>query len=75
MLTIYVSSAAGLSYTGAVFVTPNGQWPDPDNVETQARIDTALDRCGIKRWELFLVKNSPAISEFETAPLEVLKSV
>lgn len=46
---------AGQSYTGAVLVGPNGAYPS----ETQrSRLVTALDRCGIKEWELFTVDNS-----------------
>lgn len=46
---------AGQSYTGAVLVSPNGAYPS----ETQrSRLVAALDKCGIKEWELFTVDNS-----------------
>ncbi|KAJ0039901.1 hypothetical protein Pint_26995 [Pistacia integerrima] len=45
---------AGQSYTGAVLVSPNGAYPS----ETErSRLVTALDKCGIKEWELFTVDN------------------
>lgn len=46
--------AAGQSYTGAVLVSPNGQYPDQDEGE---RLCMALDKCGIKEWEMFTVDN------------------
>ncbi|KAE8821520.1 Violaxanthin de-epoxidase, chloroplastic [Hordeum vulgare] len=47
------AQAAGQSYTGAVLVTPDGSYPDGDN----PRLDSALEKCGIKKWELFMVDN------------------
>ncbi|KAL6583183.1 hypothetical protein OROMI_005261 [Orobanche minor] len=46
--------AAGLSYTGAILVSPNGLYPDESRKE---RLACALDRCSIKEWELFGVDN------------------
>ncbi|KAK4356137.1 hypothetical protein RND71_025108 [Anisodus tanguticus] len=42
------------SYTGAVLVSPDGQYPAEKGKE---RLVSALDRCGIKEWELFNVDN------------------
>eukprot|EP00850_Spirogloea_muscicola_P018166 SM000163S02334 [mRNA] locus=s163:300101:303983:- [translate_table: standard] len=46
------AAAAGQSYTGAVLVTPDGNWPGERHEE---RLLLALDSCGIKLWELFRV--------------------
>lgn len=48
------ASAAGQAYSGAVLVTPDGQWPGEEEVP---RIEAALDRCGIKFWEMYEVDN------------------
>ncbi|OIT38742.1 hypothetical protein A4A49_02113 [Nicotiana attenuata] len=45
---------AGQSYTGAVLVSPDGQYPAEREKE---RLVSALDRCGIKEWEPFNVDN------------------
>ncbi|GJU43435.1 violaxanthin de-epoxidase, chloroplastic [Tanacetum coccineum] len=45
---------AGQSYTGAVLVSPNGEYPNETEKE---RLVSALDRCCIKEWELFDVDN------------------
>ncbi|XP_071730351.1 violaxanthin de-epoxidase, chloroplastic [Rutidosis leptorrhynchoides] len=45
---------AGQSYTGAVLVSPNGEYP---NEKEKDRLLLALDRCCIKEWELFDVDN------------------
>uniref|UniRef100_A0A161Y0P5 VDE lipocalin domain-containing protein n=1 Tax=Daucus carota subsp. sativus TaxID=79200 RepID=A0A161Y0P5_DAUCS len=45
---------AGQSYTGAVLVSPNGEYPDE---RERGRLVSALDRCHIKEWELFNVDN------------------
>uniref|UniRef100_A0A453F7U6 VDE lipocalin domain-containing protein n=1 Tax=Aegilops tauschii subsp. strangulata TaxID=200361 RepID=A0A453F7U6_AEGTS len=47
------AQAAGQSYTGAVLVTPDGSYPGGDN----PRLDSALEKCGIKKWELYMVDN------------------
>lgn len=47
--------AAGQSYTGAVLVTPDGTWPSKDEAQ---RVNSALEKCGIKDWELYMVDNS-----------------
>ncbi|XP_059624388.1 violaxanthin de-epoxidase, chloroplastic [Cornus florida] len=46
--------AAGQSYTGAVLVSRNGEYP---NEMERQRLVAALDRCAIKEWELFTVDN------------------
>lgn len=45
---------AGQSYTGAVLVSPNGEYPDE---RERGKLVSALDRCHIKEWELFNVDN------------------
>ncbi|KAA8546922.1 hypothetical protein F0562_003351 [Nyssa sinensis] len=45
---------AGQSYSGAVLVSPNGEYPS--EIESRA-LASALDRCGIKEWELYTVDN------------------
>ncbi|KAK4853269.1 hypothetical protein QYF36_006378 [Acer negundo] len=45
---------AGQSYTGAVLVSPDGAYP---NETERGRIVSALEKCGIKEWELFTVDN------------------
>ncbi|XP_077221359.1 violaxanthin de-epoxidase-like protein [Tasmannia lanceolata] len=46
---------AGQSYTGAVLVSPNGDYPPEMGHE---RMVSALEKCGIKEWELYTVDNS-----------------
>ncbi|GBF96948.1 glycolate dehydrogenase [Raphidocelis subcapitata] len=48
------ASRAGMSYSGAVLGTPDGAWPEAH----ADRISAALDRAGIKLWELSRVDNS-----------------
>lgn len=48
--------AAGQSYTGAVLVSPDGAYPQKDH--QKERVVAALEKCGIKEWELFAVDNS-----------------
>lgn len=45
---------AGLSYTGAVLVSPDGAYP---NEKESKRLSSALEKCEIKDWELFTVDN------------------
>ncbi|GMY11225.1 violaxanthin de-epoxidase, chloroplastic [Fagus crenata] len=45
---------AGQSYTGAVLVSPDGAYP---NDMERSRLDFALEKCGIKEWELYTVDN------------------
>ncbi|CAL9233405.1 unnamed protein product [Arabidopsis halleri] len=45
---------AGQSYTGAVLVTSDGSYPAEKEKE---RLQSALEKCGIKEWELFAVDN------------------
>ncbi|XP_066306834.1 violaxanthin de-epoxidase, chloroplastic-like [Miscanthus floridulus] len=47
------AQAAGLSYTGAVLVTPDGSYPDVED----PRLASALEKCAIKKWELYTVDN------------------
>ncbi|XVF58678.1 hypothetical protein PTKIN_Ptkin07bG0084900 [Pterospermum kingtungense] len=45
---------AGQSYTGAVLVSPDGAYPK----QTEgSRLSSALEKCGIKGWELYTVDN------------------
>ncbi|KAJ0601699.1 putative violaxanthin de-epoxidase [Helianthus annuus] len=53
---------AGQSYTGAVLVSRDGEYP---NEMQKDRLYSALDRCCIKEWELFEVDNCSC----EGAPL------
>ncbi|CAN0454515.1 unnamed protein product [Discosporangium mesarthrocarpum] len=46
------ASAAGQSYTGALLVSPGGDWPPEGEM---AHVANAFDSCGIKMWELFEV--------------------
>lgn len=50
---------AGQSYTGAVLVSPSGSYPDKSQSQ---RLTSALDRCGIKEWELFNVDNCSCLN-------------
>lgn len=52
------ASAAGTSYTGALVVSKDGTWPDMTTGDAGTRIQAALDRAGIKMWELFQVSNA-----------------
>ncbi|XP_043719171.1 violaxanthin de-epoxidase, chloroplastic [Telopea speciosissima] len=45
---------AGQSYTGAVLVSPDGNYPSEK--ESQ-KLVSALEKCGIKDWELYAVDN------------------
>ncbi|KAH7520741.1 hypothetical protein FEM48_Zijuj08G0177500 [Ziziphus jujuba var. spinosa] len=45
---------AGQSYTGAVLVSPDGQYPIDAE---KRRLVSALESCGIKEWELYTVDN------------------
>lgn len=51
------ASRAGMSYSGAVLGTPDGRWPE----QHADRIAKALDRAGIKPWELSTVDNSNCV--------------
>ncbi|KAJ8644389.1 hypothetical protein MRB53_006137 [Persea americana] len=48
------AQAAGQSYTGAVLVSPNGDYPSEMHSQ---RLLSALEKCGIKEWELYTVDN------------------
>jgi hypothetical protein len=50
------ASAAGTSYTGALIVTPDGNWPEMNN-ENSKRIERALLSAEITMWELYEVRN------------------
>lgn len=58
------ASAAGLSYSGAVLATPDGSWPAPSHT---ARLEAALERAGIKPWEVSRVDNNDCAD----APLHI----
>ena len=59
------ATTAGQAYSGAVFCTPDGEWPAEKHWD---RVNGALARCGIKLWELYQVDNSCC----ENAPLGLL---
>ncbi|KAJ8758780.1 hypothetical protein K2173_000501 [Erythroxylum novogranatense] len=48
------AQVAGQSYIGAVLVSPDGAYPSE---KENMRLASALDKCGIKEWELFTVDN------------------
>ncbi|KAL3818837.1 hypothetical protein ACJIZ3_004742 [Penstemon smallii] len=50
---------AGQSYTGAVLVSPDGMYPDESQ---RRRLSLALEKCGIKEWELFNVDNCSCLN-------------
>ncbi|KAL8047273.1 hypothetical protein ABFX02_08G229800 [Erythranthe guttata] len=50
---------AGQSYTGAVLVSRDGLYPDESQRD---RLIAALDKCGIKEWELFDVDNCSCLN-------------
>ncbi|KAJ7956930.1 violaxanthin de-epoxidase-related [Quillaja saponaria] len=50
---------AGQSYTGAVLVSSDGQYP---NDMERSGVILALEKCGIKEWELYTVDNSSCIN-------------
>ncbi|XVE83257.1 hypothetical protein DITRI_Ditri16bG0073200 [Diplodiscus trichospermus] len=45
---------AGQSYTGAVLVSPDGAYPKQTK---GGRLSYALEKCGVKEWELYTVDN------------------
>ncbi|KAK2999788.1 hypothetical protein RJ639_023534 [Escallonia herrerae] len=49
-----LAGSSGKSYTGAVLVSPDGDYPSE---REHQRLVSALDRCYIKEWELFAVDN------------------
>lgn len=46
--------SAGMSYTGAVLVSPDGMYPPEMGGQ---RLVAALEKCSIKDWELYTVDN------------------
>lgn len=50
------ASRAGLSYSGAILASSDGQWPTLQGA--QQRIEAALQAAGIRPWELSSVDNS-----------------
>lgn len=66
------ASVVGQAYRGAVLVTPDGKWPAPD--QEDALVD-ALQKCGIKRWELYKVDNSSTAAAPLTVPEGPMKTV
>jgi hypothetical protein len=61
------ASTAGQAYTGAVFVTRDGKWPEGKG--DRERIREAHSKCGIQMWELFEVDNC----DCPDAPLDPLE--
>ncbi len=57
---------------GAVLVTADGKWPAPDQEEA---LEDALQKCGIKRWELYKVDNSSTAAAPLTVPEGPMKTV
>ena len=57
------AAAAGTSYSGAILGSRSGAWPDASQLP---RIEQALERAGIKMWEVSSVDNSRC----EGAPLD-----
>jgi hypothetical protein len=56
------ASAAGQSYTGALLVTPSGEWPtDPS---ANSRMEAALAQAQIQSWEMYMVREHPPRTEF-----------
>ena len=49
------AAAAGQSYSGAILASATGDWPAGKEGYID-RIHAALDRAGIKPWELFMVR-------------------
>lgn len=58
------AAAAGISYTGAVLGTMDGK--QPQEAEQTVRIERALEKCGIKTWEISKVD----YSRCQNPPLE-----
>ncbi|KAJ0985570.1 hypothetical protein J5N97_003926 [Dioscorea zingiberensis] len=50
--------AAGQAYTGAVLVSPDGMYPHEMGGQ---RLISALEKCGIREWELFDVDNCSCV--------------
>lgn len=50
------AAAAGQSYSGAILASASGDWP-PGKEAYIGRVHKALDRAGIKPWELFMVRH------------------
>lgn len=63
------AARAGLSYSGAVLVSRSGAWPQGE--DALGRLERALDRAGIKMWELSTVNNEGCAG----APLTPLRSL
>lgn len=53
-------------FQGAVFATPDGQWPDEKHLP---RISASMDSAGIKMWELYDVDQT--CCDPEDAPLDI----
>jgi len=58
--------------SGAVLVTPDGKWPAPDQEDA---LEDALEKCGIKRWELYKVDNSSSAAAPLTVPEGPMKTI
>ena len=57
---------------GAVLVTPDGKWPAADQEDA---LEAALNKCGIKRWELYQVDNSSTLEAPLTIPEGPMKTL
>jgi 2C-methyl-D-erythritol 2,4-cyclodiphosphate synthase len=58
--------------SGAVLVTPDGKWPAPDQEDA---LEDALEKCRIKRWELYKVDNSSSAAAPLTVPEGPMKTI
>lgn len=72
------AAAAGTSYTGGLIVTRSGDWPegmDDINSDTHRRVAAALDKGGIKLYEVYPVGStlsSPGLNSAGPPPLGIL---
>ncbi|KAL3156924.1 Vitamin D3 receptor [Trebouxia sp. C0009 RCD-2024] len=66
------ASVVGQAYRGAVLLTPDGKWPAADQEDA---LEAALQKCGIKRWELYKVDNSSTLEAPLTIPEGPMKTL
>ena len=59
-------------HAGAVLVTPDGKWPAADQEDA---LEAALQKCGIKKWELYRVDNSSTLEAPLTIPEGPMKTL
>ena len=57
---------------GAVLVTPDGKWVASHQEEA---LEAALQKCGIKMWELYRVDNSSTLEAPLTIPEGPMKTI